>query len=245
MSIGEYAPLFSLGVYRAKNFRDGLKQLGVDAGLAMIVKVSAAHPTLRKFRSLSLFFVSFLSLSFSLFCLVLFFFLVPLSVTQPHWFVQQRARANQIESMDLVGSVDGCDVIIVDDMIDTAGTLCKVSSFSFSPLPSLLSGARSLLLSLLFPLLSLFPVYPSSSYLFFFYSSDGFHTVALQAADELKDRGARRVYSFATHGEQSAPLRLHWFFLLSLPSPFPPSPPLSLSLLLCLQYFSVRTDCIL
>ena len=27
--------------------------------------------------------------------------------------------------MDLVDNVDGCDVIIVDDMIDTAGTLCK------------------------------------------------------------------------------------------------------------------------
>jgi len=40
--------------------------------------------------------------------------------------IQQRARANQIERMDLVGSVEGCDVILVDDMIDTAGTLSKV-----------------------------------------------------------------------------------------------------------------------
>ena len=29
--------------------------------------------------------------------------------------------------MDLVGSVDGCDAIIVDDMVDTAGTLCKAA----------------------------------------------------------------------------------------------------------------------
>ena len=36
-------------------------------------------------------------------------------------------RANQIERMDLVGNVEGCDVILVDDMIDTAGTLSKVS----------------------------------------------------------------------------------------------------------------------
>jgi len=41
--------------------------------------------------------------------------------------VKQRAKANQIESMDLVGSVDGCDAIIVDDMVDTAGTLCKAA----------------------------------------------------------------------------------------------------------------------
>ena len=41
--------------------------------------------------------------------------------------IKQRARANAIERMDLVGSVDGCDVIIVDDMIDTAGTLVKAA----------------------------------------------------------------------------------------------------------------------
>ena len=33
----------------------------------------------------------------------------------------------QVESMDLVGSVEGSDAIIVDDMIDTAGTLCKAA----------------------------------------------------------------------------------------------------------------------
>ena len=33
--------------------------------------------------------------------------------------------------MDLVGSVQDSDVIIVDDMIDTAGTLCKVSEHHF------------------------------------------------------------------------------------------------------------------
>merc|ERR1712129_121089 len=51
---------------------------------------------------------------------------------------------------DLVGDVDGCDVIIVDDMIDTAGTLCK-------------------------------------------------------AGKELKRRGAKRIYAFATHGLFSGP----------------------------------------
>ena len=89
------------GVYRAKQFRDGMsKKYDVEASLAMIVK--------------------------------------------------QRAKASQIESMDLVGNVDGCDVIIVDDMVDTAGTLCK-------------------------------------------------------AADILKEKGARRVFAFASHGVFSGP----------------------------------------
>lgn len=41
--------------------------------------------------------------------------------------IKQRAKANEIEKMDLVGSVEGCDAIIVDDMVDTAGTLCKAA----------------------------------------------------------------------------------------------------------------------
>lgn len=35
---------------------------------------------------------------------------------------------SQVDRMDLVGSVEDSDVIIVDDMIDTAGTLCKAAS---------------------------------------------------------------------------------------------------------------------
>ena len=42
--------------------------------------------------------------------------------------IKQRPKAGQIERMDLVGSVDGCDVIVLDDMIDTAGTLCAAAS---------------------------------------------------------------------------------------------------------------------
>jgi ribose-phosphate pyrophosphokinase len=41
--------------------------------------------------------------------------------------IKQRARAGVVDSMDLVGDVTDCDCIIVDDMIDTAGTLCKAA----------------------------------------------------------------------------------------------------------------------
>lgn len=41
--------------------------------------------------------------------------------------IKQRSGANQIDRMDLVGSVSGSDVIIVDDMIDTAGTLVEAA----------------------------------------------------------------------------------------------------------------------
>merc|ERR1712226_723562 len=40
---------------------------------------------------------------------------------------KQRPQAGKIGSMDLVGNVKDCDCIIVDDMIDTAGTLCKAA----------------------------------------------------------------------------------------------------------------------
>lgn len=66
------------GVYRAKQFREGLNDQGLDVGLAMIIK--------------------------------------------------QRAQDTSITNMDLVGDVDGCDVIMVDDMIDTAGTLTKAAA---------------------------------------------------------------------------------------------------------------------
>lgn len=59
--------------------------------------------------------------------------------------IKQRYGPGQIKSMDLVGDVNGCDAIIVDDIIDTAHTLCE-------------------------------------------------------AAKKIKEKGARKVYAFASHG---------------------------------------------
>lgn len=42
--------------------------------------------------------------------------------------IKQRSGASQIERMDLVGNeIHGRDVILVDDMVDTAGTLCAAA----------------------------------------------------------------------------------------------------------------------
>ena len=38
---------------------------------------------------------------------------------------KQRKKANEIASMTIIGDVKGKDVVIIDDMVDTAGTLCK------------------------------------------------------------------------------------------------------------------------
>jgi ribose-phosphate pyrophosphokinase len=38
-----------------------------------------------------------------------------------------RKEANKIESMRLIGEVQGKDVVLVDDLVDTAGTICKAA----------------------------------------------------------------------------------------------------------------------
>lgn len=40
---------------------------------------------------------------------------------------KRRERANESEVMNIIGDVDGKDVILVDDMIDTAGTIVKAA----------------------------------------------------------------------------------------------------------------------
>ncbi|WP_226388959.1 ribose-phosphate pyrophosphokinase [Penaeicola halotolerans] len=41
---------------------------------------------------------------------------------------KHRKRANEIASMQVIGDVEGKDIILVDDMIDTAGTICKAAA---------------------------------------------------------------------------------------------------------------------
>jgi ribose-phosphate pyrophosphokinase len=40
---------------------------------------------------------------------------------------KQRSQANQIDSMMVIGDVKGKNVLIIDDIIDTAGTICKAA----------------------------------------------------------------------------------------------------------------------
>jgi ribose-phosphate pyrophosphokinase len=40
---------------------------------------------------------------------------------------KHRERANQVASMQVIGEVEGRDIILVDDLVDTAGTLCKAA----------------------------------------------------------------------------------------------------------------------
>lgn len=38
-----------------------------------------------------------------------------------------RKKANEVAEMTVIGEVDGADVILVDDLVDTAGTLCRAA----------------------------------------------------------------------------------------------------------------------
>ena len=50
---------------------------------------------------------------------------------------KQRAKANVVENMTVIGEVEGKDVILVDDMVDTAGTITKAADLMKS------KGAKS------------------------------------------------------------------------------------------------------
>jgi ribose-phosphate pyrophosphokinase len=39
-----------------------------------------------------------------------------------------RKEANKVTSMRLIGEVDGKDVVLVDDLVDTGGTICKAAT---------------------------------------------------------------------------------------------------------------------
>lgn len=44
---------------------------------------------------------------------------------------KQRKKANEIDSMSVIGEVEGRDIILVDDIVDTAGTLTKAADMLF------------------------------------------------------------------------------------------------------------------
>lgn len=40
---------------------------------------------------------------------------------------KERRKANEVAAITVIGEVDGADVILIDDLVDTAGTLCKAA----------------------------------------------------------------------------------------------------------------------
>ena len=50
---------------------------------------------------------------------------------------KSRAKANEVAEMTIIGEVEGKDVILVDDIVDTAGTICKAADLMMA------NGARS------------------------------------------------------------------------------------------------------
>ena len=61
---------------------------------------------------------------------------------------KQRAKANVISHMELIGNVEGRNVVLVDDMVDTAGTLTKAADLMME------RGAKSVRAICTHPILS-------------------------------------------------------------------------------------------
>ncbi len=61
---------------------------------------------------------------------------------------KRRPRANESQIMNIIGDVEGKNCIMIDDMVDTAGTLCKAADFVKS------EGAKSVRAYITHPVLS-------------------------------------------------------------------------------------------
>ena len=59
-----------------------------------------------------------------------------------------RERANEVAGMTVIGNVEGADVILVDDLVDTAGTLCRAAEIIIK------KGAKSVRALCTHPILS-------------------------------------------------------------------------------------------
>lgn len=55
---------------------------------------------------------------------------------------KRRPRANVSQVMHIIGDVAGRDCVLVDDMIDTGGTLCKAAEALKNAVPSAYSPTR-------------------------------------------------------------------------------------------------------
>ena len=71
------------------------------------------------------------------------YFNAPLVLCHKH-----RQQANVVESMTIIGDVQDKDVILIDDMVDTAGTICKAASLMKE------NGARSVRAYISHPVMS-------------------------------------------------------------------------------------------
>ena len=71
------------------------------------------------------------------------YFNKPLGLCHKH-----RQEANVVESMTIIGDVKDKDVILIDDMVDTAGTICKAASLMKE------NGARSVRAYISHPVMS-------------------------------------------------------------------------------------------
>ena len=59
-----------------------------------------------------------------------------------------RKKPNVVEEMSIIGEVDGRNVVIIDDMVDTAGTLCLAAEMMMD------RGAKSIRAFATHPILS-------------------------------------------------------------------------------------------
>lgn len=61
---------------------------------------------------------------------------------------KERRKANEVAAITVIGEVEGADVILVDDLVDTAGTLCKAADALIE------KGAKSVIALCTHPVLS-------------------------------------------------------------------------------------------
>ena len=61
---------------------------------------------------------------------------------------KERRKANEVQNITVIGEVEGADVILIDDLVDTAGTLCKAADALIA------KGARSVKAMCTHPVLS-------------------------------------------------------------------------------------------